>query len=127
MRGNRQHYLRWDVFQTADHLETAGYEYDSTGAFADRPGFRYGTSQPFTMWSWKKQGSLTLKQRPLILMECSVIDERYMGLGYSEEARLLMLSLKKNALAYGGDFTILWHNSHLSTSLDKKFFTELLS
>lgn len=125
--GNRQHYLRWDVSQTADHLDAAGYEYDSTGVFADRPGFRYGTSRPFSMWSWQKQAPLTLKQRPLVLMECSVIAERYMGLGYSEEAKELMLSLKRNCLTFGGDFTMLWHNSHLSTDSDKNFFCELLS
>ncbi len=125
--GNRQHFLRWDASQTADHIEAAGYEYDSTGAFSDRPGFRYGTSRPFTMWSWQKQAPLKIKQRPLILMECSVIADRYMGLGYGEESKALMLSMKRNALAYGGDFTMLWHNSHLSTNSDRNFFTELLS
>lgn len=126
-KGNRQHYLRWDTSQTPDHIDASGYEYDTTGAFADQPGFRYGTSRPFTMWSWKKLKPLRIKQRPLILMECSVIADRYMGLGYSDEAMNLMLSLKEKSLAYGGDFTLLWHNSHFSTEWDKKFFTDLIA
>jgi hypothetical protein len=60
-------------------------------------------------------------------MECSVIADRYMGLGYSDEAMNLMLSLKEKSLAYGGDFTLLWHNSHFSTEWDKKFFTDLIA
>ncbi len=127
VKGNRQHYLRWDTSQTPDHIDASGYEYDTTGAFADRPGFRYGTSRPFTMWSWKKMKPLNVKQRPLVLMECSVFADRYMGLGYSDETMSLMLALKKKSLAYGGDFTLLWHNSHLSTELDKIFFTELIA
>jgi hypothetical protein len=126
-KGNRQHYLRWDTSQTPDHIDASGYEYDTTGAFADRPGFRYGTSRPFTMWSWNKMKPLNIKQRPLVLMECSVFADRYMGLGYTDEAMNLMLSLKQKSLAYGGDFTLLWHNSHLSTELDKNFFAELIA
>ncbi|MBN4078243.1 polysaccharide deacetylase family protein [Nitrospina gracilis] len=126
-KGNRQHYLRWDTSQTPDHIDASGYEYDTTGGFADRPGFRYGTSRPFTMWSWKKMKPLNVKQQPLVLMECSVFADRYMGLGYNDEAMDLMQSLKEKSLAYGGDFTLLWHNSHLSTELDKKFFAELIA
>ncbi len=125
--GNRQHYLRWDTSQTPDYLDAAGYEYDTTGSFADMPGFRYGTSRPFTMWSWQKRAPLQIKQRPLILMECSVIADCYMGLGYSEEAMAVMMLLKQRALAYGGDFTLLWHNSHLTTESDKVFFKELIA
>src|SRR5690606_3396778 len=38
--GSRQHYLRWDSGQTPDHLNDAGFQYDTSGSFADRPGFR---------------------------------------------------------------------------------------
>lgn len=124
--GNRQHYLRWDTAQTPDYLDMAGYEYDTTGSFADMPGFRYGTAHMFTMWSWKKSSPLNIKQRPLIMMECSVISARYLGLGYTEEALNLMLTLKQRALKYGGDFTFLWHNSHLMTSQDREFFEEMI-
>lgn len=126
VNGNRQHYLRWDTSQTPDYLNAAGYVYDTTGSFADLPGFRYGTSRPFTMWSWQKYAQLQIKQVPLILMECSIISERYMGLGYTEESMTIMKKLKQRALAYGGNFTLLWHNSHLTTQEDKAFFTELV-
>lgn len=125
--GNRQHYLRWDARETPDHLDAAGFEYDTSGGFADRPGFRYGTSRSFPMWSWKKNAPLSIVQRPLILMEGSVIDDRYLGMGNSRESMELMLRLKRHALAYGGDFTLLWHNSSLTTPEDRAFFQELIA
>lgn len=124
--GNRQHYLRWDTAETPDHLDSAGFGYDTTGSFADRPGFRYGTSQPFRMWSWRKEAPLHLRQKPLVLMECSVIADNYLALGYGDETRDLMLMLKRRALRYGGDFNLLWHNSHLLTGADRDLFCELI-
>lgn len=124
VNGNRQHYLRWDAGQTADHLDNAGFEYDSSGGYADVPGFRYGTARAFPMWSWKKQQALALRQHPLILMENSVIS--YLKLGYTPEAFDLMRQLKHAALRYG-NFTMLWHNSSFSTPEDFTFFTELLA
>ena len=50
---------------------------------------------------------LSLRERSLIVMECSVIAERYLGLGYTDAALDLMLALKARALRYGGDFTLL--------------------
>lgn len=126
LAGNRQHYLRWAVEETPDHLDDAGFEYDTTGSFADIPGFRYGTARTFTMWSWRRGASLAIKQRPLILMESSVIADRYMGLGYSPAALDKMQLLKKKSLAHGGDFVLLWHNSHLTTPEDREFFSQLI-
>lgn len=79
------------------------------------------------MWSWRTNAPLRIRQQPLILMECSVIADRYLGLGYTQDAMDLMLRLKQCALAYGGDFTLLWHNSHLTTAEDRAFFRELIA
>ena len=125
--GNRQHFLRWDTSQTPDHLDAAGFSYDTSGSFADRPGFRYGTAMEFPMWSWQRRSALTLRQIPLIVMECSVIARRYLDLGYSENALNLMTLLRDRSLKFGGDFTLLWHNSHLTTEQDKEFFNLLIS
>lgn len=120
--GNRQHYLRWDSEVTPDTLDAAGFLYDTTGSYADRPGFRYGTSRSFPMWSWQRFSPLQLQQRPLVLMEGSVLAEGYMNLGYTPQALGLMLNLREVALRGGGDFTLLWHNSHLLTDVDRLFF-----
>ena len=52
-----------------------------------------------------------MRERPLIVMECSVIAERYLGLGYSEQALALMQGYRDTCHRFGGDFTLLWHNA----------------
>nr|WP_315398572.1 polysaccharide deacetylase family protein [uncultured Duganella sp.] len=124
VRGNRQHYLRWDARETADHLERAGFGYDTSGGFPYHPGFRHGTARAFPMWSWIKQQPLKLRQRPLVMMESAVINS--LGLGYTAEALELMKAVKKAALRYG-DFTLLWHNSRFTEPGDRALFTQILA
>lgn len=126
VEGNRQHFLRWDTGQTPDHLDEAGFEYDTTGSFADMPGFRYGTARPFKMWSWKKNSALALTQKPLIVMESSVIDERYLNLGYTPESINKILQIKRSSLSTGGNFTLLWHNSSFFKEMGVNFFIQTL-
>ena len=59
-------------------------------------------------------------------MECSVIAERYLGLGYSDEALGMMLGYRETCQRVGGDFTLLWHNSHLASEADRKFYQALV-
>lgn len=70
---------------------------------------------------------LFIKQRPLIVMECSVIDDSYMGLGYSEEAQETMKELKQKCFKYNGNFSLLWHNSHFKNIEDRKMFEEIVN
>jgi hypothetical protein len=125
--GGRQHFLRWQTPLTARNWVQAGMKYDSTLSYAEHAGFRCGTAREFTMYDLLERKPLNLKQRPLILMESSVIADRYMGLGYKEEALSEMLKLKKRSLNVGGQFTMLWHNSHFDNFEDKMFFQELIN
>ncbi|MBU2538843.1 MAG: polysaccharide deacetylase family protein [Proteobacteria bacterium] len=124
--GGRQHYLRWQPLITPSNLEAAGIDYDSSLCFADRPGFRCGTCHEYPMYSLAERRPLKLRQRPLIVMESSVIAKRYMGMGYSDAALELMKSYKRICHRFGGDFTLLWHNSHLMTEHDKRFYSALV-
>ena len=124
IKGNRQHYLRWDSHVTPDYLDAAGFEYDTSGSYADYSGFRYGTSKAFSMWGWQSQKKLNLKQYPLIVMECSF--SHYMGLGFSEQALKLMQDLKKNCQIVNGNFSLLWHNSQLYEKNQVNIFKEIL-
>ncbi len=56
-------------------------------------------------------------------MEC----DHYLGLGYTDAALDLMLTLKDRALRYGGDFTLLWHNSHFDHPMDRAFYQALVA
>lgn len=126
IKGNRQHYLRYDISITPDILDEAGFEYDSTGGYSDLPGFRFGTSNEFHMWSWSKMSKIKLKQRPLIAMECSVIDKEYMGKGIGEDTLKIFIDMKRKSIKYG-NFSILWHNSHFHELKEFEIFEKVIS
>lgn len=78
--GGRQHYLRWEMPTTARLWDDNGLDYDSTLSYADRPGFRCGTCREYPLYDLAERRPLRLRERPLIVMECSVIADRYLGL-----------------------------------------------
>jgi hypothetical protein len=125
--GSRQHYLRWSTPETARHLEAAGIAYDTTLGYAEQPGFRCGTSHEFQMFDIEKQEASKLRQRPLIVMEASVLSPKYMNRDYSEDTFEYMKSIKDECFNYGGNFTLLWHNSSLKTEEDKVLYQEIIN
>lgn len=124
--GGRMHYLRWDITKTPQLWEKYGFDYDSTLSFADKSGFRCGTSREFTMFDLVGRKALKLKQRPLINMECTVISSDYESLGYSEHALERFIYFKNVSHKYSGSYTLLWHNTHFGTVMDDYFYTQLI-
>lgn len=112
--GGRQHYLRWKTPTTAGNWETAYMDYDSTLYYAEAPGFRSGCCYQHPIFDLQRRETLHLVERPLILMDASIIDTSYMALS-TEEQRELISTLKSNCRAFDGLFTVLWHNSNLET------------
>lgn len=109
----RQHYLRWCPRRSLRTLEEAGLRLDSTLGFADRPGFRCGTSREFPMYDLESASVRQLRQRPLICMEASVLSPRYLNLEAAGEGGRTIRGLREACRAVGGRFTLLWHNSEL--------------
>lgn len=64
--------------------------------------------------------------RPLIAMECTIIADRYMGLGYGAEAENKFAGLKDTCRRVSGCFTLLWHNSHFSNQADFKMYQKVI-
>lgn len=124
---NRQHYLRWIPGETASLLDRAGIEYDSTLGYAELPGFRCGTAREYPMYDVGTRRPLKLKQRPLLLMEDSVLDPQYMGLGASDSAHEVMAGIREASRVVGGQFTLLWHNSSLGTNRLRDLYRALVS
>lgn len=111
--GGRMHYLRYSHPVTAQAWSAASLDYDSTMGYADRAGFRCGTCFDFPAFDPSTHEFLGFTVRPLIVMEGSVIDPAYMGLGLGEQAFEKMYALKTACRAVQGNFTLLWHNSEL--------------
>lgn len=110
--GGRMHYLRWKQPVTMRAWADAGMTYDSTLGYADRPGFRCGTCHEYPAFDPVLQKQLNLRIRPLVVMECTVIGDSYLGLGVTESAEEKMRLLKRRCQAVDGIFVLLWHNSY---------------
>lgn len=125
--GGRMHYLRWEQPTTLQAWSDAGMSYDSTLGYADRPGFRCGTCYEYPAFNPLTQKVLPLRIRPLVLMECSVIDDAYLGMGTGQAALDKALLLKNTCSKVNGIFTLLWHNSNLLTTASRKLFHRMIS
>jgi hypothetical protein len=125
--GGRQHYLRWDAKTTFSDWENAGLSYDSSLSYPEVAGFRAGICYEFSTYDLINRAKLNLKEVPLIVMESSVIDQQYMGLGTGDLALDYMLRLKKTCQKFNGNFCILWHNHRLVKKNELALYTKLLS
>ena len=124
--GGRQHYLRWRTPETFRNWEAAEMDYDSTLGFADLPGFRCGTCWEYTVYDVVYRRPLNLAERPLVTMESSIIHKKYMGLGVSEAAFNRFKYYKNTCKVFHGDFTLLWHNSELTTGAQRELYLAVL-
>lgn len=109
--GGRMHFLRWEQPTTLRAWATSGMDYDSTLGYADKPGFRCGTCHEYPAFDPVNRTPLPLRVRPLIVMECTVIAERYMGLGVGPSSAKVINQIKRRCKNVDGCFSLLWHNS----------------
>jgi hypothetical protein len=123
--GSRMHYLRWQHGTTWPMLDAAGVDYDSTLGFADHVGFRAGTCREFPVFDLVQTQPLKLREKPLIAMDQTLLHPAYMHqrkdgvLGWIE-------SISRECRNYAGSFVILWHNSTLISSEDRRLYAEIL-
>ncbi|WP_433944529.1 polysaccharide deacetylase family protein [Paenibacillus sp. SN-8-1] len=123
--GGRQHYLRWQAPVTWQHWEDAGLHYDSTLIYADLAGFRCGVCYEFPVFNLLTRQQLKLRERPLIVMDQTIVHQSYMGLT-GEKALRTILHYYEQCAKYQGDFTLLWHNSQLMRSADRELYQSCL-
>lgn len=109
LTSGRQHYLRWQAESTWDDWEQAGLEFDSSVCFAQHIGFRSGTCRRYRVWSWRESRMLNLVERPLLVMEGSLLADKYMGV-QKDNCRQLLADLSDSVKLMRGEMTILWHN-----------------
>jgi peptidoglycan/xylan/chitin deacetylase (PgdA/CDA1 family) len=124
--GGRQHYLRFAAPETWRHYASAGLAYDASLAHADQPGFRCGTCYDFQVYDLAKRGPLPLRERPLTVMELTLLDKEYLGLA-ADEARERILRLASVCRRFKGTFSLLWHNNALLTSARQRLYQAVVA
>lgn len=79
------------------------------GGYADVAGFRYGTSRTFRYIDPEKIKLTDLLIHPMIIMDGTLDEARYMGLSY-EQALGYVHNLINRIKDVNGELVILWHN-----------------
>lgn len=121
----RQHYLRFSAPDTWRIIVSAGLTEDSTLGYADRAGFRCGTARRYPVFDIKAQAMLPVFETPLLCMEQSLLEPSYQGLS-PDQAYDYATSLVDQVRAYGGNFSLLWHNHNLVTGIQRDLFRQIL-
>jgi len=124
--GGRQHYLRCATPDSFRIWDDAGLDHDSTYGFADGAGFRSGTCYDYPLYDLEAHRELKIRERPLIVMEGTIIDDHYMALGTGAEALARMRMLSDRCRQFDGEFTLLWHNSRFVVPGELELYEALL-
>ncbi|MBB6733062.1 polysaccharide deacetylase family protein [Cohnella zeiphila] len=124
--GGRQHFLRWKAPDTWQHWEDAGLSYDSTLGYEDTPGFRCGVCYEYPVFNLRARKTLRLQERPLVVMEQAVFQSGSGPVRPSEQLAAID-ALNRQCKRYGGNFSLLWHNSQFVRKEQRLLYTECLS
>jgi len=115
IEGGRQHYLRFQVPHTWRLWEQAGMAWESSLGYSDMPGFRCGTCFAYTVYDCLAQKKLNLKERPLILMDATLV--YYLKSWDLEE----IIKLRNQCIRHGGTWMTIWHNDLVNHPLLHQF------
>jgi hypothetical protein len=124
--GGRMHYLRWEHPATLRALDECKLTYDCTLGYADQAGFRCGTCFEYPAFDHVQGKLLSIRIRPLIVMEDTIMASQYLGLGTSQAAFEKFKKLKEICQIMNGCFTLLWHNCHLEKSEERALYESIL-
>jgi hypothetical protein len=120
----RQHYLRQQAGVTWRAQAEAGLAEDESLGFADAIGYRAGTARSFPAYDLAGHRQLLLRIRPLHVMDGTLLG--YMALD-QRDALSSVAVMSGRTRRFGGDFSILWHNSSLETRQAKRLYLDVLS
>lgn len=108
VKEGRQHYLRIEMPDTLNIWDKNNMEIDSSLGYADKEGFRCGTGDEFPVFDFLNREQMSLRERPLIVMEGTLCR----GLNYSlEQIFSIYKYYIKVGKRYNSQLTLLFHNS----------------
>ncbi|MEM7038376.1 MAG: polysaccharide deacetylase family protein [Bacteroidota bacterium] len=111
-KGNRFHFLQYDVQKSPQILAQNGFQYDSSLGFAEHIGFRNGICYPFFLYDIENDRPLPVLEIPLLVMDAT-LGFKYMDLEpteASEQIKALIDEVRK----WKGCFSVLWHNDYIA-------------
>ncbi|WP_397447334.1 polysaccharide deacetylase family protein [Polaribacter sp. R77954] len=122
VKSSRQHYLRFSLPDTYQHLIDLEIEEDHSMGYASNIGFRAGTCTPFYFYDIDFEIQTPLKVYPFAVMDTTLND--YMKLTPKQSLGKIR-DLKNEVKAVNGTFITLFHNETLSDYLRWKGWKRL--
>ncbi len=122
VKRSRQHYLRFSLPDTYQHLIDLEIEEDYSMGYASNVGFRASTCTPFYFYDLDFEIQTPLKVFPFALMDTTLND--YMRLTPKQSFGRIR-DLKNEVKAVNGTFITLFHNESLSDYLRWKGWKRL--
>lgn len=109
--GGRQHWLRYDSPRALfDAVERAGFVFDSSVGFAERPGFRSQAACPFVPYDLANERPYGFLEIPLAVMDGSLVDVMVAEKS-AAKAELACEEVLERSRRWGwGGISVLWHN-----------------
>lgn len=124
--GGRHHYLRFFPRFGFSQWNDAGLNYDSSLGYVYCGAFRCGTCYEYPVFSTMDSLELPLRERPLIVMDLSLLVAAGSG-AHLEQACEKVFSLAEQCRHFGGDFTLLWHNSFLQQEWERHAYETVIA
>lgn len=122
----RCHYLRCPIHKMR-LLSDLHYTDDFSMGFADRIGFRLQTTRPVRWIDPEKMQLTGLTLHPLMIMDTTLSEKKYMHLS-EDEAYFLCQQLIDKVRMHHGELNLLWHNSNInSQSYHRSLYPKVLS
>lgn len=125
----RNHCLLGRKADILERMPEAGIKEDFSYGYADVAGFRLGTSRAVRFINPYERRLTELVLQPLIVMDGTLSDERYLNLQY-KDALEYMKKMIDTVCRIQGDLNILWHNHMVDQDgqgYHRKLYEEIIS
>ena len=107
VENSRQHYLKLKLPISYTTISSMEIKHDYTMGFAEKVGFRAGTSRPHKWFDLSKNCISELTIHPFVYMDGTL--NEYLCIS-PEESKLVIANLFREVQRFGGDFVFIWHN-----------------
>lgn len=120
--GYRNHYLRFRIPDTWEHLQNAGFLYDTTLGYSDCIGFRNGMCHPFRPYNLTTQREIDILEIPLTIMDRTFSSYMKLDAKDSWEITKRLIDVTEQ---FHGVISVLWHNQEFFGE-QGKFYEKIL-
>lgn len=120
---SRQHFLRFQLPNTYQALNSIGFKHEYSMGFAEHVGFRCGTARSIHWFDLTQNKKTDLIVHPFAYMDGTL--NEYMQLSIDDSKQKIQ-QLYNEVCEFGGDFIFIWHNETIGDYKKWKGWSEVL-